>query len=273
VSYQSRLFEVLALGYVFCSVVAACSETTSNPDGGAAGRPTSSAGQASGGAGSAGTGQGGTHLGGVAAGGTTPTAGQAPMSGGAGGASGGQNSGGGGAQSGGTSALGGGGSGGSDLGEGGAGITVTNCTLESLHMKVSGGATFERTAQPADACGGGVGQGQPLELSFFLHPPELESTLLVSVLGPMIVPGTKGAFTPEQLSLLTTGAIWSIYQPDAEHPLACSVDLTTFEMTPSNRWHLAGSLNCPSPISGIGALAVTPLTIIDLKFSMLVDPS
>ena len=159
-----------------------------------------------------------------------------------------------------------------ETGEGGAsGVADTQCTLESLHLKVSGGTTFDRSAQAGDACGGEVSEAKDLKLTFFVNPPELENTLLVSVIGHGIEPGSKVSFTPAYFSLATTGAIWNISLPDADHPLACSADLTTFEMVPPSRWHVAGSLSCPSPLSGIGPLAAKPITLEDFKFSILFD--
>jgi len=158
------------------------------------------------------------------------------------------------------------------MGEGGsAGITDTQCTLESLHLKLSGGTTFERSAAPEDACGGEVSQDKTLSLTFFVKPPELENTLLISAIGQGIEPGAKGPFTPAFFSFATTGAIWDISLPDADHPLACSADLTTFEMVPPSSWRVAGSLSCPSALSGIGPIGNTPITIDDFKFSILFD--
>jgi hypothetical protein len=154
---------------------------------------------------------------------------------------------------------------------GGNGIADTQCTLESLHLKVSGGTTFERSAQAGDTCGGELSEAKDLELTFFVNPPELENTLLVSVIGHGLEPGSKGPFTPAYFSLATTGAIWNISLPDADHPLACSADLTTFEMVPPSRWRVTGSLSCPSPLSGIGPLGATPITLQDFKFSILFD--
>jgi hypothetical protein len=183
------------------------------------------------------------------------------------------NLGGGGAVSGGSASIAGAGVGGlpeaSDGGASGSGDTP--CKLESLHLKVSGGATFDRSAQAEDACAGEVGENKDLTLTFFVNPPELGNTLLVSAIGHGIEPGSKGPFTPAYFSLATTGAIWNISLPDADHPLACSVDLTTFEMVPPSRWRVAGSLSCPSPLSGIGPLGATPITIEDFKFSILFE--
>ncbi|HXK18883.1 MAG TPA: hypothetical protein VNG33_13825 [Polyangiaceae bacterium] len=244
----------------------ACSGSSNQTTGAEAGRAGAASTQA--GAGAAAAGAGGVSQAGANHGaGSAAVAGQGGASGGTSGTAGSPIGGGGTAP---TAAAGVGGV--PDTGEGGsAGIVDTQCTLESLHLKVSGGATFERSAQPEDACGGDVSADKDLVLTFFVKPPELENTLLVSAIGHGIEPGKKGPFTPGFFSLATTGAIWDISLPDAEHPLACSVDVTTFEMVPTNRWRVAGSLSCPSPLSGIGPLGATPITIDDFKFSILFD--
>jgi hypothetical protein len=194
---------------------------------------------------------------------------------GAGGASAGQApvGGSGGTPSGGAGGSSSGSSGASQGGDGGTiGITETNCTLESLHLKVSGGTTFDRSMKPQDACGGNLGDNQELGLTFFVKPPELENTLLISAMGHGIPPGKTGAFTPDFFSFATTGAIWSIDLPDAEHPMACSANLTKFEQVPPTSWRVAGSLSCPAALAGIGALGgKAPLTIVDFQFGMVFD--
>ena len=242
----------------------ACSGSTNETTGSEAGR----AGAASAHAGASAAGAGGASHGGAGA------AGASQSGAGGGGIStagtGGSQAG---ASSGGAMPIAGAGAGGGpETGDGGSpGITDTRCTLESLHLKVMGGAAFERSAQPQDTCGGEMTEDKRLLLTFFVRPPELENTLLVSAIGEGIEPGSKGPFTPALFSFLTTGAIWDIRLPDAEHPLACTANLTTFEMVPPNRWRVAGSLSCPSALSGIGDVGATPLTINDFKFSILFD--
>lgn len=272
--HQYRWREVAATVYAVCIATTACSESTNDTTGTATGHAGASA-QA--GAGAAGAGAP-TQAGSNQAGAAGVATGQGGASGGGSstaGIGGGQSPGGGGALSGGTASGGAApvaGAGVGGAGEGGSGgIDDTQCALESLHLKVSGGTTFERSAQPEDACGGEVSQNKDLSLTFFVKPPELENTLLVSAIGHGIEAGSKGPFTPAFFSLATTGAIWDISLPDADHPLACSADLTTFEMVPPSRWRVAGSLSCPSPLSGIGPVGATPIKIDDFKFSILFD--
>jgi len=271
VEHQYRWSEVAAAVWAVFIAMTACSGSTNDTTGAATGHAGASAQ-----AGASAAGAGGVTQAGASHGGAAGVAGQAGASGGATGTAGiggSQSPGGGGAGSGGAASMAAAGVGGqAEAGEGGSGgIIDTQCTFESLHLKVSGGATFERSAQPEDVCGGEVSQNKDLSLTFFLKPPELENTLLVSVIGHGIEAGSKGPFTPAFFSLATTGAIWDISLPDADHPLACSADLTTFEMVPPSRWRVAGSLSCPSPLSGIGPVGATPLTIVDFKFGILFD--
>ena len=269
VEHQQRWSEVAATACAVWVGMTACSgatDSTSGTEAGRAGAPSAQAGATAAGAG--GVSQAGA--------GGAAVAGQGGASGGAlgtAGSGGSQSPGGGGAVSGGAAPTGGaGGGGGLEVGEGSsAGSIDSPCTLESLHLKVSGGATFERSAEPEDACGGEVTVDKDLSLTFFVNPPELENTLLVSAIGHGIEPGSTGLFTPGVFSLATVGAIWDTSLPDAEHPLACSADLTSFEMVPPSRWRVVGSLSCPSPLSGIGPVGATPLTIDDFKFSLVFD--
>ena len=49
------------------------------------------------------------------------------------------------------------------------------------------------------------------------------------------------------------------------------MDLKKFEMAPDNHWRLAGSIGCPTALSGIGEVGDTPLTIEKFDFSALVS--
>jgi hypothetical protein len=231
-------------------------------------------------AGSAGSATGGKTSGGSS--GTSGTSGSSATAGkpGTGGSGGGSVAG-----SGGSAGSGGqdpGGQGGSDnpsgaggevTGEGGAGGTVsTNCVVESLHVKMSGGVSFERTNAVDDYCGGAIGgENNGLGVAFFLNPPEVENTMLASSDAYQVTPGTTGTFKAEQLSILATGAIWSMHLPDAENPLPCSMNVTKYEKVDEVKWRVAGSISCSAPLSGIGMLGGTPLEIEDLTYSIVID--
>jgi hypothetical protein len=178
------------------------------------------------------------------------------------------------AGSGGGSVGGGGSDSGGDGNEGGSdpGLVETSCSIEALHFKVSGGANFERTSPSDDECGGGIGgDDNQLVISFFLKPPELENTVLASTISYQVVPGTTGTSTPEILSVLTTGAIWSRDLPDAANPLPCSLSLSKYDKVDDTHWRLAGAVSCSGALYGIGELGSTPLTIEDWSFSVLLD--
>lgn len=257
----------------------ACSSESTGPGaetgaGGSAsgtGGSTTSAGGSttSAGATSAGTSSGGTGAGGTSAGGSNAMAGAA--AGGGGSVNGGSATGG--------TASGSGGIGGSEevagaSGEGGADGSDDQpvCIIESLHLKVSGGMTFDRTTHAEDICGVSFGgESGDADLTFFVMPPEVENTILIPIVVPDLAPGQTGTFTPNPFSVLTTGAIWSIHLPDAENPLKCSVKLTKSENTNGKLWRVAGSVTCPTALSGIGPIGMTPLSLNDFSFSVLTD--
>jgi hypothetical protein len=257
-------------------LLGACSDPADpggeNMGGGSAGSAGSAAaGKSSGGTGGNGTGGNGT--GGNGSSGSSSTAGKPGTAGSGGGAV---------AGSGGTAGRDVGGQGGSDglagaggelTGEGGAGgVVITNCEVESLHVKVSGGVNFERSNAADDHCGGTIGgENNGLGVAFFLNPPEVENTLLASSDAYPVTPGTTGTFKAEQLSILATGAIWSMHLPDAEKPLPCSMNVTKYEKVDDVKWRVAGSLSCSAALSGIGVLGGTPLKIEDFTYSIVID--
>ena len=208
--------------------------------------------------------------GGQSAGGSASNGG-ATSSGGTtgGGGSGGQPSNGGGGQS----TAGSGGVPESDGGEGGEGGAASDqpCVIESLHVKVSGGIAFERNGQSADSCivllGG---EDQQVNVSFVIDPPETETRPLLSVIAHGVVPGSEGTFPPVALSVLSLSAIWSKDLPEPDS-LACSLILTTYDQVAPQQWRLAGSVTCPSAVSGIGEIGSTPLVIEDWSFAVLVE--
>jgi hypothetical protein len=160
-----------------------------------------------------------------------------------------------------------------DGGAGGAGDgDEPVCIIESLHVKVSGGMTFERNPNAVDSCGVTLGsETSQTFITLFVKPPEVENTILMSVVVDDVGPGQTGSFTPSDLAVLTTGAIWSIFQPDAVNPLKCSLHLEKSEKASGKRWRVAGSVTCPSALSGIGTVGMTPLTLHDYRFSLLTD--
>jgi hypothetical protein len=224
--------------------------------------------------------------GGAAKGGSSAQGGSAAVSGasGSGGqvaaGSGGQpNAGGGGIAGGGGTAGGGGGSAGSGGGEAGSagagGVPSVDapCTIESMHIEVSGGMAFERSAESDDSCSASFGgDEQQISIAFVIAPPGQETKPLFSFVAEGVASGTEGAFTPEIFSVLAYQAIWSKDMP-APDSVLCSVNLTTFDELATTLWRLAGSVSCPSALSGIGVNGGTPLTIEDWSFSILVDTS
>lgn len=157
-------------------------------------------------------------------------------------------------------------------GGGGTGITTgTNCTLESMHLQVGGGVSFDHQRGPQDTCRGDLGDGKQILLGFFVNPPELQNTLFITAIGHGISPGTTGSFTPDPLSFATAEAIWSSHSSDTEQPVTCSANLTQFEPVSATSWRIAGSLSCPTSLPGVGAAGITPLTILDFRFGMVFD--
>jgi hypothetical protein len=144
-----------------------------------------------------------------------------------------------------------------------------NCTLESLHLQVGGGASFDHQREPQDACRGELGDHEQVSLTFFVNPPELEDTLFITAVWHGIPAGTTGSFTPDLFSLATPEVIWSSNSSAAEQPVACSASLAQFEPVPPGSWRIAGALSCPAALPGIGAVGVSPLTILDFRFGML----
>jgi hypothetical protein len=164
------------------------------------------------------------------------------------------------------------GSGGQLMGEGGGGTVITNCEVESLHIKVSGAVSFERTNAADDHCGGSIGgEKEELGVTFFLNPPEVDGTMLASSSAYAVKPGTTGTFKSDMLAILATGAIWSIHQPDAENPLPCSMNVTKYEKVDDVKWRVAGAISCSAALAGIGSLGNKPLQIEDWTYSIVID--
>jgi hypothetical protein len=145
--------------------------------------------------------------------------------------------------------------------------------IESLHFKVQGGATFERSSNSEDSCGGDLGgDDQHVTLAFFLKPPELENTVLASVIAYGVPAGKTGNVALQDVAVLTTYAIWDSDLPDPEHPQSCTLAIEKYEALAGNAQRLAGSVSCPQVLSGIGMIGMNPLTLLEWRFSLRIEP-
>src|SRR5690606_8726488 len=100
---------------------------------------------------------------------------------------------------------------------------------------------------------------------------EVDNSPLFSFVAYDVTAGTTGSFSPDVVSVLATGAIWSRLIPHPEMPVECTLNLTTYELVSETERRVAGSVSCLSALSGIGEAGSTPLTLEAWTFSVLLE--
>jgi hypothetical protein len=148
------------------------------------------------------------------------------------------------------------------------------CTLETVRVEVSGGMNFTRTKDGADSCRGvRSGENSVVGIVIAVEPPEISDFLLLSTLVAGVPEANAGSFptTHVVVGRADGSSSWSTMLPDSQNPMECAVTLTLYTQVMASVWRLAGSVSCPSPLTGTGMAGGTPLTIIDWSFSVLLE--
>jgi hypothetical protein len=145
------------------------------------------------------------------------------------------------------------------------------CIIEFLHVDVSGGMTFERSAQADDECGLVLGnETNRTFITLRLEPPEVGGLVLMTIFVDGLARDETATFTPSNVSAIGNGGVWTNVYPYPDDPLQCRLKIDHNEATSSGRWRLAGSVTCPSAVSGTDESGqTTTLALNDYRFSLL----
>lgn len=157
--------------------------------------------------------------------------------------------------------------------QGGAGGSTEEplCIIEFLHLEVSGGMAFERSTNALDECGLAIG-GKMART--FMHvriaPPEVQGSILATIFVDGMARDETATFTPSAVTVIGAGSVWTTSDPNPGTPLQCSLKVDRNEPAPGRRRRVAGSLSCPSALSGRNEVGgQTTLDLNDFRFSFL----